>query len=114
MAETEQFLERCGDLEMQLGIYIRWTKDDPEYLEAKKYNDERQYRVAAMEVKMLVTQRFMEMAKCHMQGTSEIFYILSSLFPAFTEQLGQIIKYKQTSPSICKLAARQFEHPSTN
>jgi hypothetical protein len=75
MAETEQYLERCAELEMQLDLSMRWTQDCEDYKAAKKYSDERQYHIAAMDVKVLVTQRLMEMAKCHMQGTSMLIIV---------------------------------------
>jgi hypothetical protein len=71
MAETDLHLERCSELEAQLNLRFRWTRDCDDYKAARAYYDTRQYRLNASKVKLLVTQRLMELSKCNQPHTSK-------------------------------------------
>lgn len=63
--------EDCEDLEADLGIKTRWEKEDPDYIEALNYSDDRKYHRALDKLQYLVVQRLMELHKCHVRGTSK-------------------------------------------
>jgi hypothetical protein len=67
-AEAEHF-------ERILGITERWQLDSTEYKEAKKWSNERHYRLALDHLERLVIQRIFELQKANLVSTGECHYI---------------------------------------
>jgi hypothetical protein len=105
--KVDRCRERCEALEVQLGI-DRWTRDDPEFIEANKYNEERSFRLKLDRVERLVVQRLMEMQKCHIRGTSKYLKIYNKYYDPMIQNIQfQIIKCVHTLPSTFKREAKQ-------
>jgi hypothetical protein len=59
------------DLELQMGISVRWTPTTPEYVAALKYIEERKYRQALRKLQKLVSQRLFELQRLNVAQTGE-------------------------------------------
>lgn len=56
----------CEHFEHILGITPRWEPDSPEYAKAKKWSEERKYRMALDRLERLVIQRLFELQKANL------------------------------------------------
>ena len=65
------------DLEVQLGIYIRWEPDHPDWINTQKLISMRKYHRAIDHLEGLVVGRLFELTKAHQSGTGQLFYYLN-------------------------------------
>ena len=66
-----EHLDCCAD---NLNLLQHWTPSDKEFIEAKKYNEERKYRLAIDHLERLVVQRLFELQRCNVCGMSELYW----------------------------------------
>ena len=68
--ESYEFLhQEVMRLEDELEISERWTPDSPQWKEAVKYNNIRDYQRAVDKLEGLVVQRLFELTKANLLGT---------------------------------------------
>jgi hypothetical protein len=61
-------IRAVGDLESKLNLKRTWTEADPEYQEAVKYLQHREFHRALDRVQQLVVQRLFELSKANIAG----------------------------------------------
>ena len=64
-------MNRADDTEHQLGVESRWTSDDPRYVEALTYVNNRTFIRAVEHLEGLVVQRLFELSKANLATTGE-------------------------------------------
>lgn len=62
--------EDVCNLEVSMGITVRWTPSTPEWIAAVKYSHERVYHRASKRLQFLLTQRLLELQKMNVTQTS--------------------------------------------
>ncbi|KAJ7866709.1 hypothetical protein B0H13DRAFT_2236793 [Mycena leptocephala] len=65
----EKALAAVHDLEIRLGVEVRWMAGDEEWERAAEMVYRRRYQRALDHLEKLVVERMFELAKCHMSGT---------------------------------------------
>jgi len=65
------------DLEVKLDIKRTWTEDDPEYQDAARYLQHRDFHRTLDRVQQLVVQRLFEMSKANIASIGNVFFHLS-------------------------------------
>jgi hypothetical protein len=65
------------DLEVQLGIYIRWEPDHPEWINTQALITMHKYHQAIDHLEGLVVGRLFELTKAHQSGTGQLFLYLN-------------------------------------
>ena len=67
-------MNRADDIERQLKIEKRWSSEDPRYLEALKYINNRTFIGAVERLEGLVVQRLFELSKANLAATGVYFF----------------------------------------
>jgi hypothetical protein len=73
-------MNRADEIERQLKIEKRWPADDPRYLDALKYIDNRTFIGAVERLEGLVVQRLFELSKANLAATGVYFKIYNRYF----------------------------------
>jgi hypothetical protein len=71
-------MSRADEIERQLKIEERWSAEDPRYLDALKYINNRTFIGAVERLEGLVVQRLFELSKANLAGTGVFFLIYSA------------------------------------
>jgi hypothetical protein len=72
-------MNRADEIERQLKIEERWSAEDPHYLEALKYIDNRTFINAVERLEGLVVQRLFELSKANLAATGVLYIQLKVL-----------------------------------
>jgi hypothetical protein len=72
-------MNRADEIERQLKIEERWSAEDPHYLEALKYIDNRTFINAVERLEGLVVQRLFELSKANLVATGVLYIQLKVL-----------------------------------
>jgi hypothetical protein len=66
-------MNRADEIERQLKIEKRWSAEDPHYLDALKYINNRTFIGAVERLEGLVVQRLFELSKANLAATGVYF-----------------------------------------
>ena len=68
----EKLLQEVVEMEVHMGIERRWEPQDPQYRDAMKYMDEREYHQAINHLHALVVRRLFELQELNLSRTSRL------------------------------------------
>lgn len=69
-------MNRADETERQLGVKDRWTPEDPHYVDALKYINNRTFICAVERLEGLVVQRLFELSKANLAATGAYSHFL--------------------------------------
>ena len=69
-------MSHADEIEWQLGIKVRWSAEDPCYLDALKYINNCTFISAVERLEGLVVQRLFELSKANLASTNAYFFKL--------------------------------------
>ena len=69
--QRKRDLDHVEDLEIRLGVFVRWTPESPEWVAAIKALKELQYQEALDTVERVVVEQLFEMTKANQSGTGK-------------------------------------------
>ena len=67
-------MNHADDIERQLKIEERWSAEDPRYMDALKFINNRTFIGAVERLEGLVVQRLFELSKANLAATGACFY----------------------------------------